>query len=214
MKRLTVKSIKEMLEVLEETRETLFKDRKTGCPYSQWEQKRAQIKRAPKQPAQYVHQAVETINKEGQKMGGPQLDLEKKANLFIMVRFLNKSNRMAEQSLHYFQPLFGVDVSYKYIERLYSDPEVKLVLHNVFVLLLKGEGAVSGELSGDGTGYAVSVENHYRTGPQKYGKKFVHFFSLIDLSSGMYMLGVGCLKYLSWRLSKKLGYVEALRYCH
>jgi transposase len=80
-------------------------------------------------------------------------------------------------------------VSYKYIERLYSDPEVKLVLHNVFVLLLKDEGAVSGELSEDGTGYAVSVENHYRTGPQKYGKKFVHFFSLIDLSSGMY---VGC----------------------
>ena len=48
----------------------------------------------------------------------PKLDLEKKVKLFILVRFLNKSNRLAEESLQYFQPLFGVDVSYKYIERL------------------------------------------------------------------------------------------------
>jgi|GEM_PF-2794132 len=110
MKRLTVKSTKEMLEVLEETRETLFKDHKTDYPYSQWEQKRAQIKQRLNNLPQYVHQAVETINKEDQKMGRPpKIDLEKKANLFIMVRFLNKSNRVAEQSLHYFQPLFGVD---------------------------------------------------------------------------------------------------------
>jgi len=46
-----------------------------------------------------------------------------------------------EDALGCFQPLFGVDVSYKYIERLYSDPEVKLALHNLFVLLLKDEGA-------------------------------------------------------------------------
>jgi transposase len=132
---------------------------------------------------------VETINREEQKMGrSPKLDLEKKVNLFILVRFLNKSNRNAEESLQYFQPLFGVDVSYKYIERLYSDSEVKLALHNLFVLLLKEEGT-SGDLAGDGTGYSVSVENHYRIDPKKYGKKYVHFFSLIDLGTGMY---VGC----------------------
>jgi transposase len=63
------------------------------------------------------------------------------------VRFLNKSNCLAEESLQYFQPLFGVDVSYKYIERLYGDSEVKLALHNLFVLLLKEEGA-SGDYAG------------------------------------------------------------------
>jgi transposase len=136
-----------------------------------------------------VHQAVEAINREEQKMGRPpKLDLDKKVNLFILVRFLNKSSRLAEESLQYFQPLFGVDVSCKYIERLYGDPEVKLALHNLFVLLLKEEDA-SGELARDGTGCFVSVENHYRTNPNKYGKKFVHFFSLIDLATGMY---VGC----------------------
>lgn len=187
--KLSVKSTKEMLQVLDETKEAFFKDKKTLYPYTQWEHKRAQIKERLNQLPEYVHQAVEVINIEEQKMGRPpKLDLEKKVNLYILVRFLNKSNRLAEESLGYFQPLFGVDVSYKYIERLYGDPEVKLALHNLFVLLLKDEGA-SGDYSGDGTGYSVSVENHYRTNPNKYGKKFVHFFSLIDLATGMY---VGC----------------------
>jgi transposase len=187
--KLTVKSTKELLLVLDETKEAFFKDRQCIYPYTEWEHKRAQVKERLHRLPDYVHQAVEIINTEEQKMGRPpKLDLEKKVNLFILVRFLNKSNRLAEESLQYFQPLFGVDVSYKYIERLYGDPEVKLALHNLFVLLLKEEG-VSGDYAGDGTGYSVSVENHYRTNPNKYGKKFVHFFSLIDLATGMY---VGC----------------------
>lgn len=187
--KLTVKSTKELLQVLDEAKEDLFKDRQCVYPYTEWEHKRAQVKERLHRLPEYVHQAIEVINKEEQKMGRPpKLELEKKVNLFILVRFLNKSNRLAEESLQYFQPLFGVDVSYKYIERLYGDPEVKLALHNLFVLLLKEEGA-SGDYAGDGTGYSVSVENHYRTNPNKFGKKFVHFFSLIDLATGMY---VGC----------------------
>jgi transposase len=187
--KLTVKSTKELLQVLDETKEDLFKDKQCVYPYTEWERRRAQVKERLHNLPDYVRQAVEVINREEQKMGRPpKLDLEKKVNLFILVRFLNKSNRLAEESLQYFQPLFGVDVSYKYIERLYSDPEVKLALHNLFVLLLKEQGA-SGNLAGDGTGYSVSVENHYRTNPNKFGKKFVHFFSLIDLATGMY---VGC----------------------
>ena len=187
--KLMTKSAQELLVVLEETRETLFKDRKTAYPYTEWEHKRVQVKARLHRLPEYIHEAVGAINKEEQKMGRPpKLDLEKKVNLFMLARFLAKSNRGVEEALEYFQPLFGVDVSYKYIERLYSDPEVKLALHNVFVLLLKEEG-VSGDYAGDGTGYSVSVESHYRSDPKKYGKKFVHFFSLIDLATGMY---VGC----------------------
>jgi transposase len=187
--KLMVKSAQELLQALDETKEALFKDRKCIYPYTEWEHKRAQVKQRLHRLPELIHKAVETINLEEQKMGRPpKLDLEKKVNLFIYVRFLAKSNRAVEDALECFQPLFGVDVSYKYIERLYSDPEVKLALHNLFVLLLKEEKA-SGDLAGDGTGYSVSVENHYRSDPKKYGKKFVHFFSLIDLASGMY---VGC----------------------
>jgi transposase len=59
-----------------------------------------------------MHQAVEAFNREEQKIGKQsKLDLEKKVNLFILIRFLNKSNRLPEEALQYFQPLFGVDVS-------------------------------------------------------------------------------------------------------
>ena len=136
--KLMAKSAQELLIVLDETREKLFKDRKCTYPYTEWEHKRAQVKQRIHRLPEYIHQAVAAINKEEHKMGRPpKLDLEKKANLFILARFLSKSNRGVEEALEYFQPLFGVDVSYKYIERLYSDPEVKLALHNVFVLLLK-----------------------------------------------------------------------------
>jgi transposase len=200
--KLMVKSAKEMLSVLDETKETLFKDRKCTYPYTEWEHKRAQVKERLHRIPEYIHQAVETINREEQKMGRPpKLDLEKKVNLFILVRFLNKSNRNTEESLQYFQPLFGVDVSYKYIERLYGDSEVKLALHNLFVLLLKE--------AGDGTGYSVSVENHYRSDPKKYGKKYVHFFSLIDLGTGMYV-GCGTSRLSEWDAFNKA--VAMLRY--
>jgi transposase len=81
----------------------------------------------------------------------------------------------------------GLKINYKYIERLYNDSEIKLVLYNVFILLIKDGGGVKGDLAGDGTGYALSVEHHYRTGPQKEGKKYIYFFSLIDLAMGMYV---------------------------
>ena len=195
--KLMVKSAKELLQFLDETRETVFKDRKTVYPYTEWEHKRAQVKARLHRLPEYIHEAVAAINLEEQKMGRPQkLDLEKKVNLFILARFLSKSNRGVEEALEYFQPLFGVDVSYKYIERLYSDPEVKLALHNVFVLLLKEEG-ISGDYAGDGTGYSVSVESHYCSDPKKYGKKYVHFFALIDLGTGMYV-GCGTSRHSEW----------------
>ena len=39
MTQLTVKRAKELLDILEDTKETLFKDRKTDHPYTQWKHK-------------------------------------------------------------------------------------------------------------------------------------------------------------------------------
>lgn len=112
------------------------------------------------------------------------------------MRLLNKSNCLYEDYLEYFQPPFGGDVSYKYIDCLYVAPEVKLVLNNLFVPLLKEEG-FSGDYAGDGTDCSVSIENHYRTNPYKFGKNLVHFFSLIDLADGMYV-GCGISRFSEW----------------
>jgi transposase len=91
-----------------------------------------------------------------------------------------------EDLLVLFEPLFGVKVSYKSIERLYSDPEVKTVLHNLFILLLRDEG-VSGDFSGDGTGYSLSVTKHYRTDVSKKGRGYLYVFRVIDIDTGFYV---------------------------
>ncbi|MFA7398804.1 MAG: hypothetical protein GX799_00055 [Crenarchaeota archaeon] len=46
-----------------------------------------------------------------------------------------QASRLAEAPFRCFQPLFGVDVSYKYIECLYGDSGVKLALHSLLVML-------------------------------------------------------------------------------
>ena len=69
--KLSVKSTKELLQVLDETKEAFFKDKKTVYPYTEWEHRRAQIKERLNRLPEYVRQAVEAINVEEQKMGRP-----------------------------------------------------------------------------------------------------------------------------------------------
>ena len=91
-----------------------------------------------------------------------------------------------EELLVLFGPLFGIKMSYKSIERLYSDHEVKTVLHNLFILLLLDEG-VSGDFSGDGTGYSLSVMRHYRSDVSKKGHGYLYVFRIIDIDTGLYV---------------------------
>ena len=105
--------------------------------------------------------------------------------LFLFARLMNKSKGF-EELLELFEPLFGIKVSYKTIERLYSDEEVKMALHNLFILLLREEG-VSEEFAGDGTGYSLTVTKHYRRDPKKKGKDFRYVFRIIDIETGMYV---------------------------
>ncbi len=60
--------------------------------------------------------------------------------LFLFARLMGKSNKDVEELLELFEPLFGIKVSYKTIQRLHSDEEVKIVLHNLFILLLERRG--------------------------------------------------------------------------
>ncbi|MBI5332101.1 MAG: hypothetical protein HZB65_00860 [Candidatus Aenigmarchaeota archaeon] len=62
-----------------------------------------------------------------------------------------------------FSLLSGIDVSYKTVERLYSDPEVDMALHNLHILILKKKGINNVDASGDGTGYSLTVKKHYST---------------------------------------------------
>jgi len=183
--RITKKMVRELLEVLDEIVEDIRKESKEKYLYAEWRQKREVVKERLRKLPEYVREAC-LINVQ-KKAGRPKkLDLEKRAMLFLFARLMNKSNRDVEELLELFEPLFGIKVSYKTIERLYSDEEVKMALHNLFVLLLRKEG-VSGDFSGDGTGYSLAITKHYRSNPKKRSKGFRYVFRVIDIETGMYV---------------------------
>jgi len=74
---------------------------------------------------------------------------------------------MMASMLVMFSILTNVDVSYKTIERLYSDEEVLMALHNLHVLILKKKGVNNVDACGDGTGYALTISRHYASTAQK-----------------------------------------------
>jgi len=185
--KITEKMAQELVEVLEEIKEECFSQEKNKYPYAEWERKREQVKQRLRDLPRYVDQAAEKIRFMKPRAGRrKKIDVRKRTLLFLFARLMNKSNRDTEDLLVFFEPLFGIKASYKSIERLYSDPEVKTVLHNLFILLLRDEG-VSGDFSGDGTGYSLSVTRHYRTDVSKKGRGYLYVFRVIDIDTGLYV---------------------------
>jgi len=183
--RVTKRFVKELLEVLDEVVEEIRKESKWRYPYAEWERKREVVKERLRRLPEYVKEACSIRIQK--RAGRPKkVDLEKRVMLFLFARLMDKSNRDVEELLELFEPLFGIKVSYKTVERLYSDEEVKLALHNLFILLLREEG-VSGDFAGDGTGYSLTITKHYRGNPKKKGKDFRYVFRIIDIETGMYV---------------------------
>ena len=80
--------------------------------------------------AQIVKKSRRTNQQRRGKAGqAPKLDLEKKVTLFLFTRLLSKSNRGMEEALELLEHFIGFAARYKFIDRLYSDAEVKLALH-------------------------------------------------------------------------------------
>ena len=151
-----------------------------------------------------VDEAVSTIKiiKVENRGNGPKLTLKQKVLLLLLKHFCGKSNRTMEWMVVLFLWLTKVDVSYKTIERLYSDEAVQLAIFNLHKLLLKKKSVKTADCSGDGTGHAVLITQHYATSAQKLKDKakeasgtvkFVYSFALIDIKERMYIgYGTSC----------------------
>lgn len=171
------------------------------------EQYALRIKEAMKQLKPLVDEAVDTI-KIAESPGRPHdLTLKQRVLLLLLQRLFQKSNRMMASMLAIFSVLSGIDVSYKTIERLYSDEEVEMALHNLHILILKKKGIKHADVAGDGTGYSLTITKHYATETEKRGEKikeaetqqedsvkrgkrkqaFVYSFKLIDIRTKMYV---------------------------
>lgn len=162
--RITKKVARELVKSLDETRETLSKEakeilEKIGQVYdfTEYEKQRKDIEKRINEIPSLIKKAAAMITVAPSAGRPKKLDLVERTHLFLLTRVLNKSNRDTKTLLgSLLQPFINVEISYKYIERLYSDEEVEMVFHNVFMLMLQKEG-VSGKFTGDGTGYSVLV---------------------------------------------------------
>ena len=152
-----------------------------------------------------IHEAVSTIHIE-RAAGHPYLlSLEDRVKLLLIKQFFAKSNRMFSNMLAMFSMLSKIEVSYKTIERLYSDPEVMLAIHNLHILLLEKKGITESNITGDSTGYSLTVKKNYESYAQKLKdmakvsvdkgqetkkhkrKLFAYMFAIMDLKTRMYI---------------------------
>jgi len=148
---------------------------------------------------------------------GPRttLTLEQKLTLILLKILYKQSNRRMSFGLVAFSLLSGIEVSYKGVERLYSDSEVQVALTNLHALMMKRRGPRVADVTGDGTGFTLSINQHYATTATKEkerakenspppttpsgegegkeatsGKKvkrFVYSFRLLDLRTWLYV---------------------------
>ncbi|MFH1053103.1 MAG: ISNCY family transposase [Candidatus Woesearchaeota archaeon] len=159
-----------------------------------------------------VKEAVESIKivKTEKRGNEPKLSLEQKINMLLLKQLCIKSNRNMAGMVVLFTCLTSIDISYKTIERLYSDHLVQIALYNLHILLLKKKGIKDIDCAGDGTGYTLLIKEHYASYAQKlkdHAKenasdkkkikkkkkkekkkiKCIYSFTIIDIKSRMYI---------------------------
>lgn len=105
-----------------------------------YEQRLAErLKTAYRELKPLVQEAVQSLQiVDGETRGiKPKLTLEQKVLLLLLKHLVGKSNRDMAIMVVIFSWLTDIDISYKTVERLYSDKEVILALNNLHCLILK-----------------------------------------------------------------------------
>jgi len=166
----TDKDIRERLKDIEDFMLQEYKDSKPEKKrdWRTYEQQYARrIKGAIRNLEPLVDEAISVIRIDKGPGRPHELTLKQRVILLLMKELLERSNRPMANMLDLFSILSGIDISYKVVERLYSDEEVDMALHNLHVLILKKKGVKNVDATGDGTGYSVTVSRHYATAAQK-----------------------------------------------
>lgn len=192
------KIIDDIIEHYKKTSEDKKRDWRT------YEQKFAErIKTAMQELSPLIEEAITSFKVyKGETRGTkPKLSLKQKVILLLLKHLFGKSNRAMSSMLIIFSLLTDVDVSYKTVERLYSDNEVIIALHNLHQLILKKKGIKEANCGGDGTGYSLTIRKHYSNEAQKLKEKakvakkvsdkkrrvFIYSFAFIDIETRMYV---------------------------
>lgn len=203
---LETKEVRDVVRILDD----IVKEYKEEHPEKErnwrtYEQRVAErLKTAFRELKPLVHEAASSIQfVSGETRGAkPILNVEQRTLAVLIKHIVGKSNRSMAAMFVIFSLLSNIEVSYKTVERFYSDPEVIVVLYNLHVLLLKKKGVKDVDGAGDGTGYSLTIKEHYASAAQKLKDKvkdadtqdkehkktiFVYSFALIDIKTRMYI---------------------------
>lgn len=152
---------------------------------------RCRLETAVKEIKPIIAEAVSILGNNIKQIGSPpSISLENKVLMLLLKDIFDTSNRKTARLLPFFGGLTRISTSYKTVERLYSDPLVSMTIHNMFVIMVKRKGITHADISGDGTGYGLTITKHYSTNIRKEnGKKktFAYAFAFIDLNTKMYV---------------------------
>lgn len=139
---------------------------------------------------------IRIVKRRGKKF---QLSVKQKVTILLIKHIMGKTNRPMAGMLCLFSLVSGINISYKTIERLYSDDEVEMALHNLHILILNKKKIKTIHCCGDATGYSLTIRKHYASEVQKLKdkskkqdgrkkkKSFVYSFMLMDLKTKMYI---------------------------
>ncbi len=141
--------------------------------------------------------AIKLTNFHKNKMGRPEkLTLDQRVKILLIQRYMQKSNREMSEMLLLFSYLQDINISYKTIERLYDDERIKIILFNMNSLINKELNLTNSDASGDGTGYMLSIKEHYASIAQKLkekgkvntkSRKKFYSFTLMDVEKRIYL---------------------------
>jgi transposase len=187
--------VKILKEIIKEYKEQNPKKDRDYLTYEKSFKKR--LKYAINNLEELINESIKSLNYFSKNENKHSLPLAKRIRLILIKELFEKGNRKIANLLNLFSIVAGTDISYKTVERLYSDDKIIIGLHNLFILALNKRGIKDVDVCGDATGYSLTISKHYSSYIQKLKDKakeskntkkaFVYKFVLMDLETKMYV---------------------------
>lgn len=179
--------ISELNQITEAYRNVCIKKKIDWATYER--EYRDRIRYVARELNNIADEAASVIVETKPSRGRPStLRPSQKAVSLLIKSIVMQSNRKMSNLMSLFGALTGINVSYKVVERLYSEDKTEMVLHNMFVLTIKKKNLKDVDVTGDGTGYSLTITKHYRSEGSKEGSRnFTYSFKLMDLKTGLYI---------------------------
>lgn len=199
MVRITAKDVKKRIKELDEIIEAYKKEHpKKDRNYAEYEKEfKKRLKKAIRNLDKLISESIRRIRVFYRNKDRHSLSLRKRIRLILVKELSEKGNRKIANILELFSSLAGTDISYKTVERLYSDKILELALLNLLIISLKKRNVRNIDACGDATGYSLTITKHYSSYVQKLKDKakeqicekktFIYNFALMDLESKMYV---------------------------